>query len=44
MLEDGVSHAVDSSEIAFRLAAVGAMRQGTYGVGTSVMDGGRWRL
>ena len=28
VLEDGVSHAVDSSETAFRLAAVGAMRQG----------------
>ena len=28
VLEDGVSHGVDSSELAFRLAAVGAMRQG----------------
>lgn len=27
VLEDGVSHAVDSSELAFRLAAIGAMRQ-----------------
>ena len=26
ILEDGVSHAVDSSELAFRLAAMGAMR------------------
>ena len=27
VLEDGVSHPVDSSEIAFKLAAIGAMRQ-----------------
>lgn len=27
VLQDGVSHSVDSSELAFRLAAVGAMRQ-----------------
>ena len=27
VLQDGVSHAVDSSELAFRQAAVGAMRQ-----------------
>ena len=45
MLEDGVSHAVDSSEIAFRLAAVGAMRQGGWGHkarwgGESVSGGG----
>lgn len=32
ILEDGVSHAVDSSELAFRLAAMGAMR-------TSVLEG-----
>ena len=28
VLEDGVSHPVDSSEIAFKLAAIGALRQG----------------
>ena len=28
VLEDGVSHAVDSSELAFRQAAIGAMRTG----------------
>ena len=27
VLQDGASHSVDSSELAFRLAAVGAMRQ-----------------
>ena len=27
VLQDGVSHSVDSSELAFRQAAVGAMRQ-----------------
>ena len=27
VLEDGVSHIVDSSELAFRMAALGAMRQ-----------------
>ena len=27
VLEDGVSHPVDSSEIAFKLAAIGALRQ-----------------
>ena len=29
VLEDGVSHPVDSSEIAFKMAAMGALRQGT---------------
>ena len=29
ILEDGVSHPVDSSELAFKLAAIGALRQGT---------------
>ena len=28
VLEDGVSHPVDSSEIAFKMAAIGALRQG----------------
>ena len=27
-LEDGVSHSVDSSELAFRLASIGAVRSG----------------
>ena len=31
VLEDGVSHPVDSSEIAFKQAAMGAMRQGNEG-------------
>ena len=30
VLEDGVSHPVDSSEIAFKLAAIGALRQGRH--------------
>ncbi len=30
VLKDGVSHAVDSSEMAFKLAAMGAVRQGTW--------------
>ena len=30
VLEDGVSHPVDSSEIAFKMAAMGALRQGSY--------------
>lgn len=30
VLEDGVSHPVDSSEIAFKLAAIGALRQCMY--------------
>ena len=28
VLEDGVSHPVDSNEIAFKMAAIGALRQG----------------
>lgn len=27
VLQDGAAHSVDSSELAFRLAAIGAMRQ-----------------
>ena len=30
IVEDGKAHEVDSSEIAFRTASIGAFRQGTY--------------
>ena len=32
ILKDGAAHSVDSSELAFKLAAKGAMRQGVYHV------------
>lgn len=44
VLEDGVSHPVDSSEIAFKQAAIGAMRQGNEWVGGVVLKGAWLKL
>ena len=38
VLQDGVSHSVDSSELAFRQAAVGAMRQAFPLAGPTVLE------
>ena len=38
VLQDGVAHIVDSSELAFRLAAAGAMRQGAHSLTRSPLS------
>lgn len=38
VLTDGAAHAVDSSELAFRLAAVGAFRSAYSGAGPIVLE------
>eukprot|EP00239_Pterosperma_sp_CCMP1384_P004735 CAMPEP_0197854974 /NCGR_PEP_ID=MMETSP1438-20131217/25708_1 /TAXON_ID=1461541 /ORGANISM="Pterosperma sp., Strain CCMP1384" /LENGTH=693 /DNA_ID=CAMNT_0043469923 /DNA_START=326 /DNA_END=2407 /DNA_ORIENTATION=+ len=38
VLEDGAAHAVDSSELAFRLGALGAFRQAYFDSGPTVME------
>lgn len=38
MLKDGLAHSVDSSELAFRLAAIGAFREAFVKAGPTILE------